>query len=101
MPHCYFVNDYKQAHQDVVEEEAAGTLPGRASVGLPEGCVVYACSNQVGPGWGGGCGVGEGGRVWGWVGRARGRCSGVGGWVLYVEWDVVAATGERRAQREA
>lgn len=33
--------------QDIVEEEAAGTLPTRASVGLPEDKIVYACSNQV------------------------------------------------------
>ena len=47
MPHCYFVNDYKQAHQDIVEEEAAGALPTRASAGLPDDKIIYACSNQV------------------------------------------------------
>mmetsp|Transcript_2181 Transcript_2181/g.6511 ORF Transcript_2181/g.6511 Transcript_2181/m.6511 type:complete len:1397 (+) Transcript_2181:421-4611(+) len=44
MPHCYFVNDYKQAHLDVLDESR---LPTRASVGLPEGVIVYACSNQL------------------------------------------------------
>ncbi len=47
MPHCYFVNDYKQAHQDIVEEEEAGVLPTRASAGLPDDKIIYACSNQV------------------------------------------------------
>ncbi|GAB4819185.1 hypothetical protein N2152v2_006231 [Parachlorella kessleri] len=47
MPHCYFVNDYKQAHQDIVEEEEAGVLPTRASAGLPDDKIIYACSNQL------------------------------------------------------
>eukprot|EP00976_Prorocentrum_cordatum_P036492 742565-Prorocentrum_minimum.AAC.1 len=34
MPHCYFVNDYKQSHQDVLD---ARNLPSRQEVGLPEG----------------------------------------------------------------
>lgn len=29
---------------DVLEE---GRLPTRASVGLPEGAIIYACSNQL------------------------------------------------------
>lgn len=44
MSHCYFVNDYRQSHQDILDE---ASLPTRASVGLPEDAIVYACSNQL------------------------------------------------------
>jgi len=44
MSHCYFVNDYRQSHMDVLDD---ASLPTRASVGLPEGVIVYACSNQL------------------------------------------------------
>jgi protein O-GlcNAc transferase len=44
MPNCYFVNDYKQANMDVVEER---DLPVRSSVGLPDDKIVYSCSNQL------------------------------------------------------
>lgn len=44
MPNCYFVNDYKRAHQDVLDES---TLPSRTSVGLPEDKIVFSCSNQL------------------------------------------------------
>lgn len=44
MPNCYFVNDYKRAHQDVLHES---TLPSRTSVGLPEDKIIFSCSNQL------------------------------------------------------
>lgn len=46
MPHCYFVNDYKAAHPDVLDRTA---LPKRSDVGLPDGddVIVYSCSNQL------------------------------------------------------
>ncbi|KAK9849498.1 hypothetical protein WJX84_004868 [Apatococcus fuscideae] len=44
MPNCYFVNDYKAAHMDVLDE---ANLPPRSEVGLPEDKIVYACSNQL------------------------------------------------------
>ncbi|KAK9832813.1 hypothetical protein WJX81_003940 [Elliptochloris bilobata] len=44
MPNCYFVNDYKRAHMDVVDE---ASLPRRAEVGLPDDRIVFACSNQL------------------------------------------------------
>jgi protein O-GlcNAc transferase len=44
MPHSYFVNDYKQAHREVLDP---ANLPSRAEIGLPEGKVVYACANQL------------------------------------------------------
>ncbi|KAL4437522.1 hypothetical protein ABPG77_003503 [Micractinium sp. CCAP 211/92] len=44
MPNSYFVNDYKQAHREVLDE---GNLPSRAEIGLPEGKVIYSCANQL------------------------------------------------------
>ncbi|KAI7842191.1 hypothetical protein COHA_004104 [Chlorella ohadii] len=44
MPHSYFVNDYKQAHREVLDPSS---LPTRAEIGLPEDKVVYACANQL------------------------------------------------------
>jgi protein O-GlcNAc transferase len=44
MPNCYFVNDYKQSHMDVIKEE---NMPSRSEVGLPEDKVIYSCSNQL------------------------------------------------------
>ncbi|KAL3130806.1 hypothetical protein ABBQ38_000142 [Trebouxia sp. C0009 RCD-2024] len=44
MPNCYFVNDYKAAHQDVLDE---ANLPTRTENGLPENRIIYACSNQL------------------------------------------------------
>lgn len=44
MPNCYFVNDYKRAHRDVLDER---NLPSRTSVGLPEDKIIYSCSNQL------------------------------------------------------
>ncbi|CAG9464383.1 unnamed protein product [Pedinophyceae sp. YPF-701] len=44
MPNCYFVNDYKQSHMDVLDE---ANVPSRESQGLPADKVIYACSNQL------------------------------------------------------
>ena len=45
VPNCYFVNDYKHRHKDVLDES---NLPTRTSIGLPEKpAVVYACFNQL------------------------------------------------------
>ncbi|KAK9815277.1 hypothetical protein WJX72_000982 [[Myrmecia] bisecta] len=44
MPNCYFVNDYKRAHMDVLDE---ASLPPRSEIGLPDDRIVYACSNQL------------------------------------------------------
>lgn len=44
VPNCYFVNDYKQKHRDVLD---ASKLPTRSSVGLPETGIIYACFNQL------------------------------------------------------
>eukprot|EP00213_Chloropicon_mariensis_P007060 CAMPEP_0197476648 /NCGR_PEP_ID=MMETSP1309-20131121/9243_1 /TAXON_ID=464262 /ORGANISM="Genus nov. species nov., Strain RCC998" /LENGTH=1051 /DNA_ID=CAMNT_0043017065 /DNA_START=357 /DNA_END=3509 /DNA_ORIENTATION=- len=44
MPNCYFVNDYKQSHQDVIRGE---NMPSRRDVGLPEDKIIYSCSNQL------------------------------------------------------
>ena len=45
MPHCYFVNDYKRCHQDVLDP---ASLPSRSDFGLPEDKFIFSCSNQVG-----------------------------------------------------
>jgi protein O-GlcNAc transferase len=45
LPHSYFVNDYRQAHPEVLEE---ANLPSRAEIGLPQDKVVFSCANQVG-----------------------------------------------------
>lgn len=44
MPNCYFVNDYKQSHLDVLDEK---NLPRRRDFGLPEDKFVFSCSNQL------------------------------------------------------
>eukprot|EP01025_Chloroclados_australasicus_P009187 TRINITY_DN13536_c0_g2_i1.p1 TRINITY_DN13536_c0_g2~~TRINITY_DN13536_c0_g2_i1.p1 ORF type:complete len:949 (-),score=123.37 TRINITY_DN13536_c0_g2_i1:1866-4712(-) len=44
MPNCYFVNDYKQSHLDVLDESK---LPKRAEFGLPEDRIIYSSSNQL------------------------------------------------------
>jgi protein O-GlcNAc transferase len=44
MPHCYFINDYRQSHADLLDDR---NLPRRADFGLPDDKVVYACSNQL------------------------------------------------------
>lgn len=44
MPHCYFVNDYKAAHQEVLDP---ANLPKRTEFGLPDDKIVYSCSNQL------------------------------------------------------
>merc|ERR1712182_59475 len=38
MPNCYFVNDYKQSHQDVIRGE---NTPSRRDVGLPEERIIF------------------------------------------------------------
>ena len=42
MPHCYFVNDYRQSHMDSLTSAVS-----RADYGLPEDKVVFSCSNQL------------------------------------------------------
>lgn len=44
MPNCYFVNDYKRAHRDVLDK---ASLPRRSDFGLPEDKIIYSCSNQL------------------------------------------------------
>ena len=44
MPNCYFVNDYKQQHRDLLTGE---NLPSRTDFGLPEDKIIYSCSNQL------------------------------------------------------
>jgi len=44
MPHCYFVNDYKRCHQDVLDPK---NLPSRSDFGLPEDKFIFSCSNQL------------------------------------------------------
>eukprot|EP00775_Hariotina_reticulata_P003146 gene3146-3423_t len=44
MPNCYFVNDYKRCHRDVLNKAA---LPRRSEFGLPEDKVIFSCSNQL------------------------------------------------------
>ena len=44
MPNCYFVNDYKQTHLEVLDE---ANLPRRSEFGIPEDRIVYSCSNQL------------------------------------------------------
>jgi protein O-GlcNAc transferase len=44
MPHTYFVNDYKHAHQHVLEDK---TVPSRSQIGLPEDKIIYSCANQL------------------------------------------------------
>lgn len=44
LPHCYFVNDYKQKNQDVLDPVCPHK---RASYGLPEDKFIFACFNQL------------------------------------------------------
>ncbi|WIA37736.1 hypothetical protein OEZ86_014614 [Tetradesmus obliquus] len=44
MPNCYFVNDYKRCHRDVLNK---ALLPRRSEFGLPEDKVIFSCSNQL------------------------------------------------------
>ncbi|TVU36063.1 hypothetical protein EJB05_17976 [Eragrostis curvula] len=44
LPHCYFVNDYKQKNQDVLY---AVCPHKRADYGLPEDKFIFACFNQL------------------------------------------------------
>ncbi|KAL5542799.1 hypothetical protein UlMin_010509 [Ulmus minor] len=44
LPHCYFVNDYKQKNCDVLDPNCQ---PKRSSYGLPEDKFIFACFNQL------------------------------------------------------
>ncbi|CAK8572249.1 unnamed protein product [Lathyrus sativus] len=44
LPHCYFVNDYKQKNQDVLDPNCQ---PKRSDYGLPEDKFLFACFNQL------------------------------------------------------
>ncbi|KAL8172237.1 hypothetical protein V2J09_024041 [Rumex salicifolius] len=44
LPHCYFVNDYKQKNSDVLDSHH---LPKRSDYGLPENKFIFACFNQL------------------------------------------------------
>ncbi|KAJ0988939.1 hypothetical protein J5N97_007295 [Dioscorea zingiberensis] len=44
LPHCYFVNDYKQKNRDVLEPVCRHK---RADYGLPEDKFIFACFNQL------------------------------------------------------
>eukprot|EP00210_Caulerpa_lentillifera_P007056 g6750.t1 len=44
MPNCYFVNDYKQQHRDLLTGE---NLPSRSEFSLPDDKIIYSCSNQL------------------------------------------------------
>eukprot|EP00252_Welwitschia_mirabilis_P008351 TRINITY_DN2015_c0_g1_i1.p1 TRINITY_DN2015_c0_g1~~TRINITY_DN2015_c0_g1_i1.p1 ORF type:complete len:985 (+),score=144.77 TRINITY_DN2015_c0_g1_i1:551-3505(+) len=44
MPHCYFVNDYKQKSRDVLDPSCQ---PKRSDYGLPEDKFLFACFNQL------------------------------------------------------
>lgn len=44
MPHCYFINDYKQANLDLLDD---ANLPSRGEFGLPDDRVIFSCSNQL------------------------------------------------------
>lgn len=44
LPHCYFVNDYKQKNQDVLDPVCPHK---RADYGLPEDKFIFACFNQL------------------------------------------------------
>lgn len=44
MPNCYFVNDYKRSHRDVLNK---ASLPRRSEFGLPEDKIVFSCANQL------------------------------------------------------
>ncbi|XP_047337192.1 probable UDP-N-acetylglucosamine--peptide N-acetylglucosaminyltransferase SEC isoform X2 [Impatiens glandulifera] len=44
LPHCYFVNDYKQKNHDVLESNGHHK---RSDYGLPENKFLFACFNQL------------------------------------------------------
>ncbi|KAH9315388.1 hypothetical protein KI387_024015 [Taxus chinensis] len=44
LPHCYFVNDYKQKNRDVLN---LACQPKRSDYGLPEDKFLFACFNQL------------------------------------------------------
>lgn len=44
LPHCYFVNDYKQKNQEVLDPNSK---PKRSDYGLPEDKFIFACFNQL------------------------------------------------------
>uniref|UniRef100_A0A0D9V9G9 protein O-GlcNAc transferase n=1 Tax=Leersia perrieri TaxID=77586 RepID=A0A0D9V9G9_9ORYZ len=44
LPHCYFVNDYKQKNRDVLDPVCPHK---RADYGLPEDKFIFACFNQL------------------------------------------------------
>ncbi|XP_024982517.1 probable UDP-N-acetylglucosamine--peptide N-acetylglucosaminyltransferase SEC [Cynara cardunculus var. scolymus] len=44
LPHCYFVNDYKQKNLDVLDPNCQ---PKRSAYGLPDDKFIFACFNQL------------------------------------------------------
>ncbi|CAL5413958.1 unnamed protein product [Camellia sinensis] len=44
LPHCYFVNDYKQKNRDILDPSCT---PKRSDYGLPEDKFIFACFNQL------------------------------------------------------
>ncbi|PSS35641.1 UDP-N-acetylglucosamine--peptide N-acetylglucosaminyltransferase like [Actinidia chinensis var. chinensis] len=44
LPHCYFVNDYKQKNRDVLDPNCQ---PKRSDYGLPNDKFIFACFNQL------------------------------------------------------
>uniref|UniRef100_A0A1D1YG38 protein O-GlcNAc transferase n=1 Tax=Anthurium amnicola TaxID=1678845 RepID=A0A1D1YG38_9ARAE len=44
LPHCYFVNDYKQRNRDVLDPASRHK---RSDYGLPEDKFIFACFNQL------------------------------------------------------
>ncbi|XP_071736381.1 probable UDP-N-acetylglucosamine--peptide N-acetylglucosaminyltransferase SEC [Rutidosis leptorrhynchoides] len=44
LPHCYFVNDYKQRNLDVLDPSCK---PKRSAYGLPENKFIFGCFNQL------------------------------------------------------
>ncbi|KAJ7549349.1 hypothetical protein O6H91_07G049600 [Diphasiastrum complanatum] len=44
LPHCYFVNDYKQKNRDVLD---SSNQPKRSDYNLPEDKFLFACFNQL------------------------------------------------------
>ncbi|KAK4733365.1 hypothetical protein R3W88_007626 [Solanum pinnatisectum] len=44
LPHCYFVNDYKQKYCDLLNSNCQ---PKRCDYGLPEDKFIFACFNQL------------------------------------------------------
>lgn len=44
LPHCYFVNDYKQKNRDLLDPSCH---PKRSDYGLPEDKFLFACFNQL------------------------------------------------------